>query len=317
LCMCAASPFSKGAAHWAERRRSSLWCDSGWLNTADGAGVLYTEVAAPAVARQVLAPSPEREDFDNPNLPLKSSMAAISMAGRAVPPDRTSRISSLVRAVRRSAAGSVSRWWRAAGSRTASALQRWWSSSWTGSSTWRSVLLLQQQQIWLPLCLARCGVGQAHPRDVVCPNNLSRTFSAIESVFPQGCRCRGAWSVFRAPLFPLRNESRDWAAPGPLDVNRLSDAAAVPGTLGFTGAIVGLCAQDLVGTWRAGPSIISCAAAEISCRPVQRGPCRGLWLSLVSACLLQALSWGIHLEYDESIRLSPYRPLYDTPACAI
>jgi hypothetical protein len=36
--------------------------------------------------------------------------------------------------------------------------------------------------------------------------------------------------------------------------------------------------------------------------------------SRVSACLLQALSWGIHLGCDESIRLSPYRALYDIPA---
>jgi xylonate dehydratase len=38
------------------------------------------------------------------------------------------------------------------------------------------------------------------------------------------------------------------------------------------------------------------------------GPC---------ACLLQALSWGIHIGCDESIRLSPYRALYDIPARAI
>ena len=43
----------------------------------------------------------------------------------------------------------------------------------------------------------------------------------------------------------------------------------------------------------------------------------GRGLSLVSACLLQALSWRIHLGCDESIRLSPYRALYDIPARAI
>ena len=37
----------------------------------------------------------------------------------------------------------------------------------------------------------------------------------------------------------------------------------------------------------------------------------------MSAYLLQALSWEIHLGCDESIRLNPYRALYDTPACAI
>jgi hypothetical protein len=47
-----------------------VWAGDGWLRTADGGGVPYTEVAAPALARQAFAPSPERGDFDNPNLPL-------------------------------------------------------------------------------------------------------------------------------------------------------------------------------------------------------------------------------------------------------
>ena len=46
------------------------WSDDGWLRTVDGAGLPYTEVAAPALPQHPFPAAPEREDFDSPTLPL-------------------------------------------------------------------------------------------------------------------------------------------------------------------------------------------------------------------------------------------------------
>ena len=47
-----------------------VWSADGWLRTADGQGLPYSEVAAPALPVHVFPAPPEREDFDQPELPL-------------------------------------------------------------------------------------------------------------------------------------------------------------------------------------------------------------------------------------------------------
>ncbi len=51
--------------------------------------------------------------------------------------------------------------------------------------------------------------------------------------------------------FAFRIGSSGWTVfPGPLDASILSDEAAAPGSANFTGAVVGVCCQDLAGTRR-------------------------------------------------------------------
>src|ERR1039458_2149583 len=46
------------------------WSPDGWLRTADGQGLPYNEVAAPALPVHVFPAPSVREDFDKPELPL-------------------------------------------------------------------------------------------------------------------------------------------------------------------------------------------------------------------------------------------------------
>ncbi|MBN2318453.1 MAG: glycoside hydrolase family 43 protein [Acidobacteria bacterium] len=47
-----------------------LWSEDGWLRTEDGQGIPQTQAAAPALEPHVFPEKPEREDFDDPELPL-------------------------------------------------------------------------------------------------------------------------------------------------------------------------------------------------------------------------------------------------------
>ena len=113
-------------------------------------------------------------------------------------------------------------------------------------------LLLQQQQVSLPVRFPRYGTGETHSGDVV-PSR-----SGPDRCLQRAGRDSGGHAVhlrvevdFERLYFAWRVETGAWIRlPGPLDASILSDEAAAPGTPNFTGAFVGVCCQDLAGTLR-------------------------------------------------------------------
>jgi xylan 1,4-beta-xylosidase len=229
-----------------------VWSEDGWLRTVDGEGHPCSEVTAPALAEQVFGGSPEREDFEGPNLPLDFQWL------RSPWPDELFSLTDrpgYLRLYGRETLGSLFR--------QALVARRQQSHCFSAATALEFEPDRFQQMAGL-ICYYN---GSKFHYLYVSWDEESGKHLRIMSALPDQLQA----DVFSAPLpipqgvpvhlrvevdyerlyFGYRVEDGEWSwLPGPLDSSILSDEAAAPGTPNFTGAFVGVCCQDLAGTGR-------------------------------------------------------------------
>jgi xylan 1,4-beta-xylosidase len=229
-----------------------VWSEDGWLRTTDGAGLPYIEVAAPSLAEHTFPPSPEREDFDKPDLPLDFQWL------RSPGPEELFSLTErpgFLRLYGRETIGSVFR---------QSLVARRQQSHCFSAETVVEFEPDRFQQMAGLVCYYNSSkfhylyVSQdaelgKHIRVMSClPDQVQSDLFSESIGIPAGVPVHLRVEVdFERLYFAYRVEGREWhRLPGPLDASILSDEAAAPGTPNFTGAFVGVCAQDLAGTGR-------------------------------------------------------------------
>jgi xylan 1,4-beta-xylosidase len=230
-----------------------VWSDDGWLRTRDGAGVPYTEVAAPGLPEHVFPTSPEREEFDSPSLPLDFQWL------RSPWPEELFSLTErpgYLRLYGRETLGSLFR---------QSLVARRQQSHCFSAETVMEFEPDRFQQTAGLVCYYNgskfhylyvshdAELGK-HVRVMSClPDQLQTdVFSAPVAISASAPVQLRVEVDFERLYFAYRVEGMDWTQlPGPLDASILSDEAAAPGTPNFTGAFVGVCCQDLSGARRA------------------------------------------------------------------
>ena len=227
-----------------------MWSDDGWLRTADRAGVPYVEAAAPGLPECPLAASPEREDFDNPELPLDFQWL------RSPWPEELFSLTErpgYLRLHGRETIGSFFRQSLVARRQQAHCYSARTSMEFEPDAFQQAAGLVCYYNAskfhYLYVSYDR-ELGK-HVRVMSClPDQVqSDAFSAPVSL-PAGVPVHLRVEVdYERLYFGWRVEGQAWQwFPGPLDASILSDEAAAPGTPNFTGAFVGVCCQDLAGT---------------------------------------------------------------------
>lgn len=225
------------------------WSEDDWLRTIDGECVPRLLVDAPALAAHPFPASPEREDFEGPELPIDFQWLR-------------------------------SPWPEELFSLTERPGLRLYGRETIGSH-FRQSLVARRQQVH---CYSAETVMEFEPSTyqqsagLVCYYNAAKFHYLFVSRDEEVGKHIRTWSsvpdqlqsdVFSTPVaipearpvhlrvevdferlyFAYRVESFEWQRmPGPLDASILSDEAAAPGTPNFTGAFVGVCCQDLAGT---------------------------------------------------------------------
>jgi xylan 1,4-beta-xylosidase len=229
-----------------------VWSEDGWLRTADGAGVPFCEVAAPPLPPHPFPPSPVREDFEHPTLPLDFQWL------RSPWPDELFSLTArpgFLRLYGRETIGSLFR--------QSLVARRQQSHCYSAVTVMEFEPDRFQQMAGLV-----CYYGGAkfhylyvsydaelgkHIRVMSClPDQVqSDAFSAPVAI-PAGPPVELRVEVdFERLYFAYRLACGEWLRlPGQLDASILSDEAAAPGTPNFTGAFVGVCCQDLSGAAR-------------------------------------------------------------------
>ncbi|MEO8075588.1 MAG: glycoside hydrolase family 43 protein [Acidobacteriota bacterium] len=226
------------------------WCADGWLRTLDGRGLPTTEAAAPDLPAQVWPPERDREEFDEPALPL-----AFQWLRSPWPDDLFSL---------RARPGHLRLFGRE-----------------TIGSLFRQSLVARRQQSH---CFSAETVVDCEPQHfqqmagMVCYYNSSkfhyfhvttdeatgkhlRVMSALPNqvqsdAFTPPIPIPGGRPIhlrvevdFERLRFAYRMEGAPWSwLPQTFDASILSDEATAPGLPNFTGAFVGVACQDLAGT---------------------------------------------------------------------
>jgi xylan 1,4-beta-xylosidase len=228
------------------------WTPDGWLRTADRQGLPYVEADAPALPLHVFPELPEREDFDQPRLPLAFQWL------RSPWPEELFSLTER--------AGYLRLYGRE-----------------TLGSLFRQALVARRQQAH---CFSAITLMDFEPdkfqqmAGLVCYYNGSKfhyLYVSHDAELGKHIRVMSCLpdqvqsDVFSAPIaipggtpvelrvevdyerlyFAWRLEGHEWRAlPGPFDASTLSDEAGPPGNPNFTGAFVGMCCQDLAGARR-------------------------------------------------------------------
>src|SRR6185369_6557630 len=223
------------------------WSQDGWLRTADGAGVPYSEVPAPDLPEHVFPGSPEREDFDGPSLPLDFQWL------RSPWPDELFSLTErpgYLRLYGRETLGSLFR---------QSLVARRQQAHCFSAETLMEFEPDRFQQMAGLVCYYNgskfhylyvshdAELGK-HIRIMSClPDQLQSDVFSAPVAIPTGVPVHLRVEVdFERLYFAYRTDGGEWRRlPGPLDASVLSDEAAAPGTPNFTGAFVGVCCQDL------------------------------------------------------------------------
>ncbi|MBI4891539.1 MAG: glycoside hydrolase family 43 protein [Acidobacteria bacterium] len=226
------------------------WSGDDWLRTMDGEGVPRLEVDAPALPAHPFPASPEREDFDGPELPidfqwlrspwseelfsLTERPGYLRLYGRETIGSQFRQ--SLVARRQQShcySAETVMEFEPAGYQQTAGLV------CYYNASKFHYLLVSRDQEIGKHIRVWSCLPDQLQPDVLSAPIAI-----------PDGRSVHLRVEVdFDRLYFAHRVEGREWQRmPGPLDASILSDEAAAPGTPNFTGAFVGVCCQDLAGT---------------------------------------------------------------------
>jgi len=228
------------------------WSPDGWLRTADGQGIPYAEVPAPALPLHAFPARPVREDFDSPELPLDfqwlRSPAPTELFSLT---DRPGHL----RLYGRESLGSLFH--------QALVARRQQSHCYSAATVidfepdrfqqMAGLICYYNSSKFHYLYLSHDAELGKHIRIMSClPDQLqSDVFSAPISILA-GMPVHLRVEVDHERLhFAYRVEGQDWCwLPGHLDASILSDEAAAPETPNFTGAFVGICCQDVAGTRR-------------------------------------------------------------------
>jgi xylan 1,4-beta-xylosidase len=226
-----------------------VWSADGWLRTADGQGLPYSECAAPALPVHAFPPTPDREDFDGPQLPLEFQWL------RSPWPDELFSLTvrpGHLRLYGRETLGSLFR--------QALVARRQQAHCFSAAA----VLDFEPEQFQQMAGLV-CyyngskfhylyishddGLGK-HIRVMSClPDQLQSDVFSAPIAIPGGLPVHLRVEVdYECLHFAYRIDGQDWIwLPGQLDASILSDEAGPPGNPNFTGAFVGMCCQDLAG----------------------------------------------------------------------
>lgn len=229
-----------------------VWSDDGWLRTADGKGLPYSEVAAPALPPHPFPSSAIREDFDTPHLPLDFQWL------RSPWPDE---LFSLIerpghlRLYGREAIGSLFRQSLVArrqqshcfSAATVVGFEPDHFQQMAGLVCYYSSLKFHYLYVSHDQTLGKhVRVMSSLPDQV--QSDAFTTPIAIPSGVPVHLRVE---VDFERLYFAYRVGDQDWCwLPEQFDASILSDEASAPGSPNFTGAFVGMCCQDLAGTCR-------------------------------------------------------------------
>ena len=228
------------------------WGDDGWLRTADGEGLPYSEVEAPDLPSHPFPAPPVREDFDAPTLPIDFQWL------RSPYPEELFSLNARpghLRLYGRETPGSMFR--------QALVARRQQAHCYSAATSFEFEPEHSQQLAGL-ICYYNGSkfhyLYVSHDEELgkhirvmsALPDQLqSDAFTApipIPSDTPVQMRVEVDYERLR---FAYRVEGQSWNwLPEQFDASILSDEAAAPGSPNFTGAFVGMCCQDMSGTAR-------------------------------------------------------------------
>jgi xylan 1,4-beta-xylosidase len=231
------------------------WSEDGWLRTTDGLGIPQTEVRAPVLPAHSFPAAPEREEFDNADLPLVFQWL------RSPWPEELFSLTTRpghLRLYGRETIGSLFR---------QSLVARRQQSHCFSAATVIEFEPLHFQQMAGLICyysgakfhylyLSHDETLGKHLRVMsALPDQVqSDAFSTPVSI-PEGRRVHLRVEVDYERLhfgYRIEGEGAGWRwLPQQFDASILSDEATAPGAPNFTGAFVGMCCQDLAGTGHA------------------------------------------------------------------
>jgi xylan 1,4-beta-xylosidase len=229
-----------------------VWPPDGWLRTADGQGLPYSDVDAPALPVHTFPDLPDREDFDRPELPLDFQWL------RSPWPDELFSLTERpghLRLYGRETLGSLFR--------QSLVARRQQAHCFTAATVIDFEPDKFQQMAGLVcyyngskfhyLYVSHDVVLGKHIRVMSClPDQVQSDVFSSPIAIPGGLPVHLRVEVDYERLhFAWRLDGQDWCwLPGQLDASILSDEAGPPGNPNFTGAFVGMCCQDLAGTRR-------------------------------------------------------------------
>jgi xylan 1,4-beta-xylosidase len=225
------------------------WSSDGWLRTADGEGVPQSEVDAPGLPDHSFAVSPERDDFDQPHLPIDFQWLRSPWLDELF--SLTDRPGYL-RLYGRETLGSLFR--------QALVARRQQAHCYSASTLMDFEPDTFQQMAGL-ICYYNSSkfhylyvshdadLGR-HLRVMSClPDQIQSDVFSPPIAIPAGPVELRVEVDYERLYFAWRHQGGEWQwLPGPLDASILSDEASAPGMPNFTGAFVGMCCQDLAGT---------------------------------------------------------------------
>lgn len=228
-----------------------IWSPDGWLRTADGRGIPYSEVPAPALPAHVFPAPPPRADFDASELPIDFQWL------RSPWPEELFSLTErpgYLRLYGRETIGSLFR--------QALVARRQQAHCYSAATSIEFEPEHFQQLAGLVcyysgakfhyLHISQDEAIGKHLRVMSClPDQVqSDAFTAPIPLPPGPAELRVEVDYERLK-FAYRLPGREWHwLAEQFDASVLSDEAAAPGTPNFTGAFVGMCCQDLAGTCR-------------------------------------------------------------------
>jgi xylan 1,4-beta-xylosidase len=230
-----------------------VWSADDWLRTEDGCGLPSSEVTAPSLPLHILPELPEREDFNQPELPLDFQWL------RSPWPEKLFSLTErpgYLRLYGRESLGSLF---------LQSLIARRQQAHCYSATTVLDFEPQQFQQMaglicyyngskYHYLCISYDEALGKHIRIQSCNPDL-----ALPDVFSEPIAIPNETPVYlrvevdqERLYFAFRMEGTPWHwLPGPLDAGILSDEAGPAGNPNFTGAFVGMCCQDLSGACKA------------------------------------------------------------------
>lgn len=230
--------------------RRMVWSDDGWLKTADGECVPQSEIDFPALSLHPFPQKTAREDFAQAQLPIDFQWL------RSPWPDELFSLTVRPGHLRLYGAETIGSMFRQA------LVARRQQSHCFSAATAVDFEPEQFQQMAGLVCyynsskfhyiyVSRDELLGRHIRVMSClPDAVQSDVFSDPIAIPEGVRVHLRAEVdYERLLFAFRIEGGEWRwLPGPLDASILSDEAGPPGNPNFTGAFVGMCCQDLMGT---------------------------------------------------------------------
>lgn len=227
-----------------------VWGADGWLRAADGQGIPHLEIAAPKLAEHPFTPEPVRHDFDQPGLPtafqwLRTPFAETLFSLDARP--------GHLRLYGRETIGSLFT--------QALVARRQQAFCYTAETELEFAPVHYQQMAGLVCYYSGAKFHYLFVSQDEAVGKHVRVMSALPDQpqadaftapipIPSGKRIALRAEIdYERLTFSYRVEGGEWVRlPQTFDASILSDEATAPGNPNFTGAFVGMAAQDLAGT---------------------------------------------------------------------